>query len=183
IEDMQGLVIRTLDANTTELARRLGMTPVQLASPDVVPALAAGALDAVFTSTTTGAAQKYWEFLSHIHRTNHGWITNLMVINERALSRLAAPDRQRLLDLARALEPEFWKVSHADDLARLATLRAHGMTVVEPDAALAAAMQSVARPMWRDFAARVPDARPILDHFLVRTGRAPLAPAAPEAGA
>ncbi len=174
--DLKGLVIRTLDANTTELARRLGMTPVQLAAPDVVPALASGALDAVFTSTTTGAAQKYWEFLPYIHRTNHGWITNLMVINERAFEALAPADRQTLLATAHAFEPEFWEVSRRDDLAKLALLESHGMKTVVPDAALMAAMQTVARPMWADYAARVPAARPILDRFLERTGRAPLAP-------
>ena len=180
--DLEGLVIRTLDANTTELARRLGMTPVQLAAPDVVPALASGALDAVFTSTTTGAAQKYWEFLPYIHRTNHGWITNLVVINERALEALAPADRRALIDIAHRLEPEFWEVSRRDDLAKLALLEAHGMRTIVPDAALMAAMQAVARPMWEDYAARVPQARAILDRFLVRTGRAPLGKARPEAG-
>ncbi len=179
--DLRGLVIRTLDANTTELARRLGMTPVQLAAPDVVPALASGALDAVFTSTTTGAAQKYWEFLPYIHRTNHGWITNLVVINERALEALAPADRRALIDIAHSLEAEFWEVSRRDDLAKLALLEAHGMRTIVPDAVLMAAMQAVARPMWEDYAARVPQARAILDRFLVRTGRAPLGKAIPEA--
>ncbi len=179
--DLKGLVVRTLDANTTELARRLGMTPVQLAAPDVVPALASGALDAVFTSTTTGAAQKYWEFLPYIHRTNHGWVTNLMVISERALKALAPADRRALIRIARTLEPEFWEVSRRDDLAKLALLEAHGMKAIVPDSALRAAMQAVARPMWEAYAARVPHARAILDRFLVRTGRAPLGTVPPEA--
>lgn len=170
-EDLQGLVVRSLDANTTTLARRLGMVPVQLASPDVVPALAAGALDAVMTSTTTGAAQNYPEFLSHLHRTNHGWITNFMVIGEAALARLTPGHRALLFDTARALEPEFWQASADDDLEKLRHLEDGGMVVVEPDAATVAAMEAIARPMWRDFAARLPGTAPLIDRFLERTGR------------
>jgi len=177
LEDMAGLTVRTLDANTTELAQRLGMTARQLPSPDVVPALAAGALDAVMTSTTTGAAQGYWEFLDTIHRTNHGWITNYMVINTGALEQLTESDRNALLDAARGLEDEFWAVSRRDDREKLDLLRARGMTAVTPDAALLTDMQRAARPMWADFARRVPGSRAILDAYLERTGRSPLEPA------
>lgn len=177
LADMAGLTVRTLDANTTELAQRLGMTPRQLPSPDVVPALASGALDAVMTSTTTGAAQGYWEFLDYIHRTNHGWITNYMVIKTAILDRLPAGDRQAVLDAARRLEDDFWAVSHADDRDKLTLLTERGMTPVTPTAALLADMQAAARPMWADFARRVPGSRAILNAYLARTGRAPLEPA------
>lgn len=170
-EDFAGLVVRSLDANTSTLARRLGMVPVQLASPDVVPALAAGTLDAVMTSTTTGAAQNYQEFLRYLHRTNHGWITNFMVIGKASLARLAPDERALLLATARRLEPEFWRISAADDLEKMHRLEAGGMIVVEPDAAMVAAMEAIARPMWRDFAARLPETAPLIDRFLRRTGR------------
>ena len=174
LADLEGLVVRTLDANTTELARRLEMTPVQLSGPDVVPALASGALDAVMTSTTTAAAQKYWEFLDYIHRTNHGWVINLLVMSRAALAELQPQDREALRRLARQMEPDFWAVSRRDDAEKLARLEAGGMEGIAIPGDLRAAMQSAARPMWREFAARVPGARAILDRFLERTGRPPL---------
>lgn len=176
LADMMGLTVRTLDANTTELAQRLAMTPRQLPSPDVVPALATGALDAVMTSTTTGAAQGYWEFLDYIHRTNHGWITNYLVINTAVLDRLPTGHRQAVLDAGRRLEEGFWAVSRTDDRDKLALLTERGMTPVTPDAALLANMQAAARPMWAAFARRVPGSRAILNAYLERTGRAPLEP-------
>jgi len=181
LADLEGLVVRTLDANTTELARRLGMTPVQLAGPDVVPALASGALDAVMTSTTTAAAQKYWQFLDYIHRTNHGWVINHLVVGRDALSGLSPADRDALRRIARELEADFWAVSRRDDAEKLARLEAGGMEVVAIPDEFRAAMQLAARPMWRQFAARVPGARAILDRFLERTGRAPLGMAENEA--
>lgn len=174
LADLEGLVVRTLDANTTALARRLGMAPVQLAGPDVVPALASGALDAVMTSTTTAAAQKYWEFLEYIHRTNHGWVINHLVVGRDALSTLSPADRATLRRIARTLEANFWAVSRRDDAEKLARLEAGGVEIVAIPGELRATMQSAARPMWRDFAARVPGAAAILDRFLTRTGREPL---------
>ncbi|GAK33842.1 C4-dicarboxylate ABC transporter substrate-binding protein [Iodidimonas nitroreducens] len=174
LADFKGQKVRTIDANTTDLARSLGMAPIQMASADVVPALATGSLDAVMTSTTTGVAQKYWQFLSHIHRTNHGWLTNLMVINDRALARLSPEDQQALFDLAQDMEPDFWAVSKADDQEKLARLKAEGMRIIIPDVALQSALEEQARPLWAAFAQRVPGSAPIINRFLIRTHRAPL---------
>jgi len=173
-EDLDGLVVRTLDANTTELAERLGMAPVQLASPDVVPSLAAGSLDAVMTSTTTGAAQKYWQFLNFIHRTNHGWVTNLLVVNAEIWRDIAPEDRAAIERVAAELEPEFWAVSREDDRDKLTLLTENGMEAVPVEGDLRAWMQESARPMWRAFARRVDGTRAIINRFLERTGRAPL---------
>ncbi len=176
IEDFRGLRVRTLDANTTRLAHALGMAPMQLAGADVVPALASGALDAVMTSTTTAAAQAYWQFLCCIHRTSHGWVTNYLVANSRALESLAAADRALLLRLGRALEREFWETSARDDVEKRRLLIAHGMREIPVSPSLARELEERARPIWRDFVRRVPQARRLIDAFLVETGRAPLDP-------
>ncbi len=171
IEDFRGLRVRTLDANTTRLALALGMAPMQLASADVVPALASGALDAVMTSTTTAAAQGYWQFLCCIHPTHHGWVTNYLVIRRRALDALAPEDRRILLRLGRSLEGRFWAASAHDDARKRRVLIAHGMREVPISPALARLLEARARPLWRDFARRVPEARPLIDDFLRETGR------------
>ncbi|MFZ5609314.1 MAG: TRAP transporter substrate-binding protein DctP [Pseudomonadota bacterium] len=171
---LAGVKIRTQDANTTALMARLGLSPVQMPAPDVVPALASGAVSATITSATTAAAQKYWAFLRYIYRTNHVWISNMLVVNLTAWNRLAAADRLAIERLARTMEPEFWAVSAGDDTRQMARLLSEGMIVAGPSPAMAAEMRAAARPLWRDFAARVPAARPILDAYLAATGRAPL---------
>ncbi|GAB4574935.1 MAG: TRAP transporter substrate-binding protein [Rhodothalassiaceae bacterium] len=172
--DLRGLVVRTLDANTTDLAVLLGMLPVQLASADIVPQLATRRLDAVMTSTTTAAAQHYERFLRHVLRSNHGWLTNYLGMSRRAFEALSPEDRTILLATARRLEREFHEVARADDLAKLAQLEAAGMIVHRLDAESRARLEARARPLWLAFVRRVPESRDILAAYLAATGRAPL---------
>ena len=167
LADLKGVKIRTYDKNTSELMDRLGLVPVQMPSQDVVPALASGVVNAVMTSTTTGAAQKYWEFLDYIYRTNHVWISNIMAVNLESWNRLDPGVREKIEAIAARLEPEFWAVSRNDDAAKLAILEAGGIMTVVPDPELLEEMRQAARPMWQAFANDVgPEAEEILRAFL-----------------
>lgn len=167
LAQMEGLRIRTYDRLTGELMDRLGMQPVQLALGDVVPALASGAVDATMTSTSSANAQRYWEFMSHIFRSNHTWLVNLMAVEADAWARLSPDLQQAVTSAAQSLEASFWAVAAADDQAKLAILEAEGMTVLEPSPEVLAAMEAAARPMWDQFAeAAGPQAQQILAQFL-----------------
>lgn len=167
LADLKGVKIRTYDKNTSELMDRLGLVPLQMPSQDVVPALASGVVDAVMTSTTTGAAQKYWEFLDYIYRTNHLWISNIMAVNLESWNRLEPEVREKIEVIAARLEPEFWAISRHDDAAKLAILEAGGITTMVPDPALLEEMRQAARPMWQAFANDVgPQAEEVLGAFL-----------------
>lgn len=175
LNSILGTKIRTYDRNTTEMMEALGLTPLQLASSDVVPALASGMVDAVMTSTSTGRSQKYWEFLSHIHRTNHVWITNVMTVSLKSWQALTKEQQRLLEETAKELEPQFWQVSAADDQKQLTVLEENGIQTVIPDESLMREMRALARPMWRSFIDRVgPDAQEIIDTFLAKTGKQPL---------
>jgi TRAP-type C4-dicarboxylate transport system substrate-binding protein len=174
LADAQAIKIRSQDVNTTRLMREIGMTPLQLPSPDVVPALATGAIDATMTSTTTAAAQKYWEFLHHIYRSNHIWVSNMLVMDQNIWQRLTQEDQNTILSLSAKLEKDFWAISKADDQKQLEVLLEHGMEISSLPAELIDAMTARARPIWRDFVQKVPEARPILERYLAQTGRAPL---------
>ena len=174
LEDLKGLRVRTLDAHTTRLAEALGMHPRQLPAADVVPALAAGALDAVMTSTTTAAAQHYPAFLKYMLPTHHGWVVNYMVMRADVLARLKPEDRATILRLARERERRYWAVSATDDAAKWRELAAAGMTRLSVGPELRAALERLARPLWQAYVAAVPEAQPILARFLMRTGRPPI---------
>ncbi len=167
---LKGLRVRTLDAHTTRLAAALGMHPRQLPAADVVPALAAGALDAVMTSTTTAAAQHYPAFLTYMLPTHHGWVVNYVVMRADVLARLAPEDRARILQLARERERRYWAVSARDDAVKWRELATAGMTRLPVSPQLRAAFERIAQPLWRAYVTVVPEARPILARFLARTG-------------
>ncbi len=171
VEDFVGLTMRSYDKSSTDLVRGLGMTPIQMPSPDVVPALASGAVDAAMTSTTTAAAQKFWEFLSHTFRSNHTWSCNMLTVSERSLGELTPAHQDAIQQLAQNLEPEFWDISRNDDLDKLKVLEANGMITQVPTSELMADMRVQAQPIWRDFFDRVPEARPLFEEFAAQTGK------------
>lgn len=171
VADFEGLTMRSYDKSSTDLVRGLNMTPIQMPSPDVVPALASGAIDGVMTSTTTAFAQKYWEFLTHTVRTNHTWANTIMAVNEDTWQALPRVYRNSVEALARRLEPEFWEIARRDDRDKLRDLEANGMITQEPSPALMTGMQSLALPIWRDFIDRVPEAKPLLMAFLEAAGK------------
>jgi len=172
VSDLSGIKIRTYDKMSTDLALGMGMTPMQMPSPDVVAALAAGTLDAVMTSTTTASAQKYWDFLKYTFRSNHTWSCCIMAVNEHSLMKLDEATRAAVLTLGKELEPQFWQVSRADDLDKLKVLEANGMVTVEPTTELMTAMRAQARPIVDAYIRDVPQAAAIIDQFLTAVGRA-----------
>lgn len=171
VADFAGLTMRSYDKSSTDLVKGLGMTPIQMPSPDVVPALASGAIDGVMTSTTTAAAQKYWEFLRYTVRTNHTWSSNMVTINESSWQALEPQHQEAITALARELEPQFWDVARRDDALKLTELEANGMITQLPSPELVAEMRAQSLPIWKAFVGRVPDSEPLLAAFLEATGK------------
>ncbi|MDA0369572.1 MAG: TRAP transporter substrate-binding protein [Proteobacteria bacterium] len=169
--DLKDLRIRTYNKLSTELMTALGMSPQFLNSPDIVPVLAAGGLDAVMTSASTAVAQKYWEFLNHAYRTNHLWALNQLSVNLDAWNKLSAKNQKAIEDLARKLEPEFWAVSRGEDAIKLKELKDQGMTVEPMNPAIIEAMRAAGRPFWKEFTDQVSGTGPILDEFLKEAGK------------
>jgi TRAP-type C4-dicarboxylate transport system substrate-binding protein len=172
LDDLKGVRMRTYDRNTAEMVSKLGMVPQQMNNPDIVPALASGRLDAVMTSGTTAAAQKYWEFLKHTYNTNHLWASNLMVINLGAWNKLSPENRAAIEKLAKEMEPEFWRVSEGEHAQRMTQLRQNGMTVDPASKELLERMRTVTRPMWDEFGkASGPEGAKILADYRAKTGK------------
>ncbi len=165
-DDFDGVRMRTYDANTATMVQRLGMVPLQMNNTDIVPALATGKLDAVMTSGTTAAAQKYWEFLNHTYNTNHLWASNIMSVNLDAWNELTPEQQAAIEELAAKMEPDFWAVSEAEHGKRMQQLKDNGMTVQAPSADMLQSMQAATADMADEFADRVgPEAARAIEKF------------------
>jgi TRAP-type C4-dicarboxylate transport system substrate-binding protein len=170
IDDLSGVRFRTYDANTATMITRLGAVPLQMNSPDIVPALATGKLDAVMTSGTTAAAQKYWEFLNHTYTTNHLWASNAMAVNLDVWNELTAEQQAAIEGIAAEMEPEFWTISESEHTKRMQQLQDEGMTVSAPSPELADAMRTQTTDMAAEFAERVEGSGAIIDEFKAAIG-------------
>ncbi|MDB6454222.1 TRAP transporter substrate-binding protein [Falsirhodobacter sp. 20TX0035] len=166
IEDMAGMTIRVVDANGHNFFGALGATPVQMPWGEVVPSLAAGTINAVTTSSSSGVDGAFWEFMSEMNTFNWQASSNIVTVNFDAWNDLE-PEAQAAIEAAAAdMEGQFWLNSRAEDAGRIATLKEHGMNVTNPSPELKAALLEKSKPLWDDFKARVPDAAPVIDAYL-----------------
>ena len=171
LSDLKGIKIRTYDKTTTGLFNRVGMTAVQLPWGEVVPSLAAGTIDAVTTSASSGVDGKFWEFLKFMYPTSHVWGSNMVNVNLDAWAKIDAKDRTAIEALAKRLEPTFWDVSRAEDVVKSKTLNDRGVAMGDVTKAMLNGMQSATKPMVADFTMNVKGAKPVLDAYFMEIGR------------
>ena len=172
VADLAGIKIRTYNSTTTEMFNRIGMTSVQLPWGEVVPSLAAGTIDAVTTSASSGVDGKFWEFLTHMYPTSHVWSSNMISVNLDAWNDLTDGQRNAIEAAARMLEPVFWQVSKAEDAAKSKILNERGVAMGHVSAAMLAEMQAATEPMLAEALAELGDeGQAIIDGFFADIGR------------
>lgn len=169
---LQGIKIRTYNTSTTDMFKRIGMTPVQLPWGEVVPSLAAGTIDAVTTSASSGVDGKFWEFLKYMYATSHVWSSNIVSVNMDAWNGLSEANRDAIEAAASNLQEVFWTVSRAEDNIKVGILNANGVKMGPLNDAMLADMQKSTAAMVDEYkAAAGPNAAAVIDGFLKDVGR------------
>jgi len=171
LEDLEGIKIRTYNATTTELFNAVGMTSVQLPWGEVVPSLAAGTIDGVTTSASSGVDGAFWEFLDYFYPTGHVWSSDAITVNLDSWATLSAEDQDAIMAVAAELEPTFWEVSASEDAAKMAILAENGLQTAEVTEDMIAAMREATATMLDDFLAETPEAAPVIEAFFEDAGR------------
>lgn len=170
-EQIQGLKMRVVDKNGHEFFSKLGAAPLQLPWGEVVPALAAGTIEGVTTSSSSGVDGKFWEFLGHMNRLNWQSASNMVNVNLDAWNALEPKHRTAIETLAEEMEPEFWARSRQEDESKLKILAGNGIEITTPSPELKAELLETAEPMWADFMARVPEAKAVIDAYRADQGK------------
>ncbi len=171
VDDLKGIKIRTYNSSTTDMFGRVGMTPVQLPWGEVVPALAAGTIDSVTTSASSGVDGKFWEFLKYMYPTSHVWSSNIVSVNLDAWNGLSEGNREAIEAAAAALQPVFWQVSRSEDAIKAGILTENGLEMGDVSGMLAA-MQELTEPMVGEYIeAAGPKAKEIIEGFKADVGR------------
>jgi TRAP-type transport system periplasmic protein len=145
--DLKGQKMRTYSPLTSRLAELLGATGVQTQVTDVPQMFATGAMQAMVTSSATGTSTKAWEFVKNYTKTNAWNPKNVVVVNERAFGRLPKAQQDALVKAAAAAEPRGWDMSRAREKEGDETLAKNGVTVVEANPQLRAALAKIGEQM------------------------------------
>jgi TRAP-type C4-dicarboxylate transport system substrate-binding protein len=143
VGDLKGTKFRTYSPMTARLAELLGASPTVIQVPEVPQMFATGAVHAMITSSATGTSTKAWEFVKNYYNTSAFHPKNVVVVNQRAHSRLPKDQQEALAKAAAAAEKRGWDMSREREREANATLAKNGMTVHEPDAAMKSAFSKV----------------------------------------
>lgn len=129
VDALQGLRIRTYDANGTLTFRKAGAAPAQISFADALPRLRAGELDAVLSSGDGGVGARLWELLAHFTEINYVMPLSMATINLDTWNALA-PDLQAIVtEAAEQTTARQWAEIQRRVEANYARMRASGTTI------------------------------------------------------
>ncbi|PTW60214.1 TRAP-type C4-dicarboxylate transport system substrate-binding protein [Breoghania corrubedonensis] len=166
IASLSGIKIRSYDRASTDVFASAGMTPVQLPWGEVIPSLAAGAIDAVATSSPSAVDGSFWEFIKYGYPTRQTWNMNAMTVNLDRWNALGEEDQKAIMDLAMKLEPAFWQAAQDEDAKNSAILKEHGIALAPISDALRAELAKRAEPLRAAALEKMGgDAKTIVDGF------------------
>lgn len=151
IEDMKGLKWRAYNVGTARIGELVGAQSVTVQAAELPQALATGVVNSFMSSGGTGYDSKVWESLTHFYDTQ-AWIPkDYTIMNKAAFDALDKPTQDAILKAAAAAEPRGWKMWQDKAQWYLDQLKAKGMKVEAPSAALATGFKKVGEQLTQDW--------------------------------
>jgi TRAP-type C4-dicarboxylate transport system substrate-binding protein len=140
-EDLRGLRVRTYDASGTSTFTALGAVAEQLSFQAVASRLADASLDAVLSSGDGGAGRRLWEHLPHFTEIGYAMPVSVAFGDPAKLAALGEADRAALERAATRTEAGLWTLLETRNAVNQAQMKANGVTIAAPGAALLAALK------------------------------------------
>jgi TRAP-type C4-dicarboxylate transport system substrate-binding protein len=166
VADLKGLKIRTFNALSTDWVKAAGGNPVSMPWGDVYMAMSTGAIDAVLTSTTSGADGKFWEVMKHFTRLNFTFGYSAVTVNKDALAKLTEAQRKAVLETAAEMDEAQRRRSAESDRTATARIVEGGIRVSEMSSEFHKACAELARPIWKEWIAKAgPEAEKLIQEF------------------
>jgi TRAP-type C4-dicarboxylate transport system substrate-binding protein len=151
VDDMKGLKWRAYNVGTARIGELVGAQSVTVQAAELAQALATGVVNSFMTSAATGYDSKAWESMAYFYDTQ-AWIPkNVTFVNKAAFDALDKPTQAALLKAATAAETRGWKMWQDKSGWYLDQLKAHGMKVLPPSAALQAGLKKVGEQLTADW--------------------------------
>ncbi|MEQ5800697.1 TRAP transporter substrate-binding protein [Halomonas sp. H10-9-1] len=153
-DDLRNLSMRAYNTASERIAQLVGAVPTQVEVPDIPTAFSTGRVDAMITSPATGADTKAWDYLSHFNHAQLWLPKNMIIVSEKAFSRLDETTQEALLDAAAEAETRGWEMSRQETDDAIAVLKENGIEVSEPSEALAETLREVGETMTQEWVER-----------------------------
>ena len=164
--DLKGSKWRAYSPATSRIAELVGAQPVTVQAAELSQALATGVVEANMTSGATGVDSKLYEHLKFYYDVQAWLPKNAVIVNKRAFDALDKPTQDALLKAGADAEARGWAASEKVNVDTLNTLRANGMSVEPPSAALKSDMQKVGATMLQEWLSKAgPEGQQMLDAY------------------
>jgi TRAP-type C4-dicarboxylate transport system substrate-binding protein len=151
VDDMKGLKWRSYNVGTARIGELIGAQPVTIQAAELPQALATGVVNSFMSSGGTGYDSKVWESLKYFYDVQ-AWIPkDVTFVNKAAFEALDKPTQDAILKAAAAAETRGWKAWEEKSNWYLDQLKAKGMTVQPPSAALKAGFQKIGEQLTADW--------------------------------
>jgi TRAP-type C4-dicarboxylate transport system substrate-binding protein len=129
--DLKGLKMRVYDGTGLAFGKSTGIAARKMPFSEVYPAMKAGLLDSMYTSSVSGVDAKAWEVLKYFTPINIVGPVNMINVNIKAWNKLPKNIQETVLEIAAQMEDDMWNLAGDMDRKSRATLLSHGM-VVDP---------------------------------------------------
>ncbi len=123
--------MRVYDGTGLAFGKSTGIAARKMPFSEVYPAMKAGLLDSMYTSSVSGVDAKAWEVLKYFTPINIVGPVNMINVNTKAWNKLPKNIQETVLEIAAQMEDEMWNLAGDMDRKSRATLLSHGM-VVDP---------------------------------------------------
>jgi TRAP-type C4-dicarboxylate transport system substrate-binding protein len=151
--DLKGIKWRAYSPATSRIAELVGAQPVTVQAAELSQALATGVVESTMTSGATGVDSKLYESLKYYYDLQAWLPKNVVLVNKKAFDALDKPTQDAVLKAAAAAEARGLVASKRVNTESLDKLKANGVQVLAPSAALKADMKKVGETMlkeWQD---------------------------------
>ena len=170
--DLKGLKMRVYDGTGLNFGKATGIAARKMPFSEVYPAMKAGLLDSMYTSSVSGVDAKAWEVLKYFTPINIVGPVNMMNVNIKAWKKLPKNIQTTVLEIAAEMEDEMWNLAGDMDRKSRAKLIENGMTIYPVSKQFRAELDKIGselRATWAKKAGK--DAQKILKEYEKVAGR------------
>ncbi len=172
VADLKGLKMRVYDGTGLAFGKATGIAARKMPFSEVYPAMKAGLLDSMYTSSVSGVDAKAWEVLKEFTPINIVGPVNMVNVNQKAWDKLPKDQQQAVLKIAAEMEEEMWNLAGDMDIKSRATLKEKGMHVADVGKKFREELDKVGDTLRGEWAQKAgAKAQKVLDEYYKATGR------------
>ncbi|MFO1246210.1 MAG: TRAP transporter substrate-binding protein [Ramlibacter sp.] len=164
--DLKGMKWRAYSPATARIAELVGAQPVTVQAAELSQAMATGVIESYMSSGSTGFDTKTYEHIKYWYDTQAWLPKNAVIVNKKAFDALDKPTQDALLKAAADAEARGLAASKKANSETLEKLKANGMQILPPSAALKADMKKVGDVMLKEWLDKAgPEGQQLVDAF------------------